>query len=101
MCKSVSYACGEVIEESEVVPTDEPNGTLVQFTPDKSIFVDYEYKLEYIEPLIKNYVFLNTGLAIMLNGRKYLSRHGLVDLLNEYMTSEPLYAPIQLKGEDI
>ena len=101
MCQSVSYACGEVIEESEVVPTDEPNGTLVQFTPDKSIFVDYEYKLEYIEPLIKNYVFLNTGLAIMLNGRKYLSRHGLVDLLNEYMTSEPLYAPIHLKGEDI
>ena len=96
MCKSVSYACGEGIEES-----DEPNGTLVQFTPDKSIFVDYEYKLEYIEPLIKNYVFLNTGLAIMLNGRKYLSRHGLVDLLNEYMTSEPLYAPIHLKGEDI
>ncbi len=101
MCKSVCYACGEVVEESEIVPTDEPNGTLVQFTPDKTIFVDYEYKLDYIEPLIKNYVFLNTGLAIMLNGRKYLSRHGLVDLLNEYMTSEPLYEPIHLKGDDI
>ena len=101
MCKSISYACGEVVEESEIVPTDEPNGTLVQFTPDSSIFVDYEYKLDYIEPLIKNYVFLNTGLAIMFNGRKYLSRHGLVDLLNEYMTSEPLYEPIHLKGDDI
>ena len=101
MCKSISYACGEVVEESEIVPTDEPNGTLVQFTPDNTIFVDYEYKIDYIEPLIKNYVFLNTGLAIMLNGHKYLSRHGLVDLLNEYMTSEPLYEPIHLKGDDI
>ncbi len=99
--KSISYSCGEVIEESEIVPTDEPNGTLVQFTPDNTIFLNYEYKTEYIEPLIKNYVFLNTGLSIFLNGHRYLSRHGLVDLLNEYMTAEPLYEPIHLKGQDI
>ena len=99
--KSVSYACGEIIEESEIVPSDEPSGTLVQFTPDDSIFLNYEYRTEYIEPLIKNYVFLNTGLALYLNGQKYLSRHGLVDLLNEYMTTESLYEPIHLKGQDI
>ncbi len=100
-CKSVSYACGEVIEESEIVPTDEPNGTLVQFTPDKTIFLNYEYRAEYIEPLIKNYVYLNVGLTILLNGQRFLSRHGLVDLLNEYMTSDVLYDPIHLKGQDI
>ena len=100
-CKSVSYACGEVIEESDVHPTDEPNGTLVQFTPDNSIFLNYTYKTEHIEPLIKNYVFLNMGLSIVLNGQRYLSRNGLVDLLNEYMTSEQLYEPIHLKGHDI
>ncbi len=100
-CKSVSYACGEVIEESEIVPTDEPNGTLVQFTPDNTIFLNYEYRTEYIEPLIRNYVYLNVGLAILLNGQRFLSRHGLVDLLNEYMTSENLYEPIHLKGQDI
>ena len=99
--KSVSYACGEIIEESEIVPSDEPSGTLVQFTPDDSIFLNYEYRTEYIEPLIKNYVFLNTGLSLYLNGQKYLSRHGLVDLLNEYMTTESLYEPIHLKGQDI
>ncbi len=100
-CKSIQYACGEVVEESEIVPTTEPNGTLVRFTPDNTIFVNYEYKTEFIEPLIKNYVFLNMGLSIFLNGHKYLSRHGLVDLLNEYMTADQLYEPIHLKGDDI
>ncbi len=101
MCKSVSYQCGDVVEESEIVPTDEPNGTLVQFTPDDTIFMNYEYRTEYIEPLVKNYVFLNTGLSIVLNGHKYHSRNGLADLLNEYMTSTPLYPAIHLKGDDI
>ena len=101
LCKSVSYECGEVIEESEITPTDEPNGTLVQFTPDKTIFIGYEYLTEHIEPLLKNYVFLNTGLTILFNGHRFYSRNGLADLLDEYMTSAPLYRPIHLKGEDI
>lgn len=100
-CKSVNFECGEIVEESEIVPTDEPNGTLVQFTPDPTIFTGYEYRSEHIEPLIKNYVFLNTGLSILFNGHRFHSRNGLADLLNEYMTSEPLYPPIHLKGEDI
>lgn len=101
MSNSVSYACGEVVSESGLTPTDEPNGTLVQFSPDGTIFKNYAYREELIEPLLKNYVFLNTGLTILLNGRKFHSRNGLVDLLNEYMTTEPLYPIIHLSGVDI
>ena len=101
MSNSVSYACGEVVSESGLTPTDEPNGTLVQFSPDGTIFKNYAYREELIEPLLKNYVFLNTGLTILLNGRKFQSRNGLVDLLNEYMTTEPLYPIIHLSGADI
>ena len=101
MSNSVSYACGEVVSESGLTPTDEPNGTLVQFSPDGTIFKNYAYREELIEPLVKNYVFLNTGLTILLNGRKFHSRNGLVDLLNEYMTTEPLYPIIHLSGADI
>ena len=101
MSNSVSYACGEVVSESGLMPTDEPNGTLVQFSPDGTIFKNYAYREELIEPLLKNYVFLNTGLTILLIGRKFHSRNGLVDLLNEYMTTEPLYPIIHLSGVDI
>lgn len=101
MSRSVSYERGETIEESDYMPTEEPNGTLVQFTPDSKIFASYEYHNEYIVSLVKNYVFLNAGLTIVLNGQKYHSRNGLADLLNEYMTSSQLYQPIHLKGNDI
>ena len=101
MSNSVSYACGEVVSESGLTPTDEPNGTLVQFSPDGTIFKNYAYRDELIEPLLKNYVFLNTGLTILLNGRKFHSRNGLVDLLNENLTTEPFYPIIHLSGADI
>ena len=101
MSNSVSYACGEVVSESGLMPTDEPNGTLVQFSPDGTIFKNNANREELIEPLLKNYVFLNTGLTILLNGRNFHSRNGLVDLLNEYMTTEPLYPIIHLSGVDI
>ncbi len=100
-CKRVEYSKAIVTEESAIQPTKEPNGTSVFFIPDKTIFKDYEYKDEYIEPLLKNYVFLNSGLTILYNGKKFYSRRGLVDLLNENMTTEPLYPIIHLKGEDI
>lgn len=99
--KSVRYSRGVVVEETDILDTDEPNGTFVQFTPDASLFVDYSYRDEFIEPLLKNYTFLNTGLTIMFNGQKFLSRKGLLDLLNENMTEEPLYPVIHLKGDDI
>ena len=101
MTKRVEYSCGELIYDGEIVATDQPNGTYVHFTPDSSIFRDYSYRSEFIVPLIKNYSFLNTGLAVIANGTRYLSRDGLLDLLRENMTNEPLYPIIHLKGTDI
>jgi topoisomerase-4 subunit B len=99
--KTVEFECGNIIKEYPVTKTDEPNGTLTEFIPDHSIFKGYQYQEEYIEPLLKNYVFLNSGLNIVFNGKRFHSRNGLLDLLNEYMTSDPLYPVIHLKGDDI
>lgn len=99
--KSVQYCRGNIVEESPVTDTEEPNGTFVQFTPDNTLFTGYHYNDEFIVPLLKNYTFLNTGLTIIFNGQKFLSRRGLLDLLSENMTEEPLYPVIHLKGEDI
>lgn len=100
-CKRVEYSKAIITEDAPITPTDEPNGTLVCFVPDKAIFKDYTYKDEYIESLLKNYVFLNAGLTILFNGKRFYSRNGLVDLLNENMTADPLYPIIHLKGDDI
>ncbi|MDR1201218.1 MAG: type IIA DNA topoisomerase subunit B [Tannerellaceae bacterium] len=99
--KRVEYNQAIITDESKIVRTQETNGTLTSFTPDKDIFREYAYKDEYIESLLKNYVFLNSGLTIIYNGKKFFSRNGLADLLNENMTTEPLYPIIHLKGEDI
>ncbi|MDE6114903.1 MAG: type IIA DNA topoisomerase subunit B [Muribaculum sp.] len=99
--RTIEYSCGNVINDSGIVASDEPSGTLVRFTPDNSIFRDYHYHEEYIVQLVKNYTFLNTGLSIYLNGKRYYSRNGLLDLLRENLTTEPLYPIIHLKGEDI
>jgi len=99
--KRAGFSKGELTEESAIEKTDQPNGTLVRFTPDATIFHDYLYRDEYIEPLLKNYTFLNTGLTIIYNGRRFHSRNGLLDLLRENITKEPLYPIIHLKGTDI
>lgn len=99
--KTVEFECGNITNESPIMPTEEPNGTLTEFVPDGTIFRDYQYQQDYIEPLLKNYVFLNTGLNIMLNGKRFHSRNGLLDLLNENLTSDALYPIIHLKSEDI
>lgn len=100
-CKRATFSMGNLIEESDLEDTDEPNGTLVRFTPSANIFRDYAFRDEFIVPMLKNYTFLNTGLAIVFNGRRYISRHGLLDLLKENMTQAPLYDIIHLKGQDI
>jgi topoisomerase-4 subunit B len=100
-CKRVEYSRAIITGEQDVIPTGETNGTLINFIPDREIFKDYAYKDVYIEGLLKNYVFLNSGLTIIYNGKKFYSRNGLVDLLNENMTTEPLYPIIHLKGEDV
>ncbi len=92
---------GVLLKESPVETSTEPNGTLVEFMPDNSLFVNYRYDDSFVESMLKNYVYLNTGLTIAFNGRKFSSKNGLVDLLNDKMTSEPLYPIIHLKGDDI
>jgi topoisomerase-4 subunit B len=99
--KTATFECGNITEEIPVTLTHEPNGTLTEFIPDASIFKEYQYRDEYIESLLKNYVFLNTNLTILFNGKKFYSENGLVDLLNENMTTDPLYPIIHLKGDDI
>ena len=95
------FSHGVIVEDSGITDTTEANGTTVAFKPDSSIFKDYAYRDEFVLPLIKNYTFLNTGLTIVYNGQKFVSRQGLLDLLRENMTKDPLYNPIHLQGEDI
>ena len=99
--KAVRYRCGEIVEDYPLEPTDEPSGTLVRFTPDASIFRNYQFQDKFIVPLVKNYTYLNTGLKLVYNGKTYVSRGGLLDLLRDNMSVDPLYEPIHLKGEDI
>ena len=99
--KTLRFSKGKLEEESEIEPTDEPNGTYLHFVPDDTLFKGYEYRNEFIEALLRNYTVLNHGLSIIYNGVKYVSRNGLCDLLTYNMTHDPLYAPIHLKGTDI
>ncbi len=99
--KKVSYSHAKLLVETEASPYDGPSGTQVTFRPDSNLFLNYEFRDEFVEIMVKNYVFLNTGLTIIYNGKRYSSKNGLVDLLAENMSSDPLYAPIHLKGEDI
>ena len=99
--KRALFTMGNLVEEGDIEPTDEPNGTFVRFTPSANIFRDYAFRDEFIEPLLKNYTFLNTGLAIIFNGRRFISKNGLKDLLKDALTQEPLYPVIHLKGPDI
>ncbi len=94
------FSRGELIEESRVL-SNEKNGTLVQFTADEELFGNYIFNMEFVESMMRNYSYLNTGLQIKLNGTEFISKNGLLDLLNETLTKEPLYPPIHLKGDDI
>lgn len=99
--KQAHFKGGELLDESEIADTDQPNGTYVEFIPDPTIFTGYRYREEFITPLLKNYTYLNTGLTINFNGQKFHSRHGLLDLLTDKMTNDPRYPIIQLKSDDI
>ena len=98
--KSATFEGGELISE-ETGRIDEKNGTFVRFIADDKVFVNYRYNLEFIEQMVKNYAYLNTGLALYLNDTKYKSENGLLDLVNENLAEEPLYPPIHIVGEDI
>ncbi|MDS1032081.1 DNA topoisomerase IV subunit B [Porphyromonadaceae sp. NP-X] len=92
---------GKLTFDSGIIESDAERGTLITFTPDHEMFDGYEYRDEVVETMLRNYVYLNTGLTIVYNGKKITSRNGLTDLLNENMTVPALYPIIHLKGEDI
>ncbi len=98
---TVTFAKG--IEQSDRWESgvQEKNGTYISYRVDEEIFGPYTYNMEYVEQKIRNYSYLNLGLTLTLNGRKFVSKNGLLDLLNDNMTEEPLYEPIHLVGEDI
>ncbi len=90
-----------ILESDATEPTQDENGTFIYFEPDNTLFKNYSFHSEFIEIMLRNYTYLNTGLTIMFNGRRIHSRNGLVDLLNDNMTNDGLYPIVHLKGEDI
>lgn len=90
-----------ILTDESTEPTADENGTFIYFEPDSALFKNYTFRSEFIETMLRNYTYLNTGLTIMCNGRRIHSRNGLVDLLNDNMTNDGLYPIIHLKGEDI
>lgn len=101
-CRKLIYSRATILEDSDIIACEnEANGTYVKFIPDTAIFNTYAYRDEHIITLLKNYSFLNSGLTIHYNGLRIHSSNGLVDLLNENMTTDPLYPIIHLEGEDI
>ena len=91
---------GELISDTTEA-TDEENGTYIFFEPDSTLFTGYHFRIEFIETMLRNYTYLNTGLSIYYNGHRIVSRNGLEDLLNDNMTAPGLYPIIHLTGEDI
>ncbi|MEE1963356.1 DNA topoisomerase IV subunit B [Allomuricauda taeanensis] len=100
--KSAEFQIGNLVNEELLEETSRRRGTKISFTPDDTIFKNYKYRNEYVERMLKNYVYLNPGLTIMFNGEKYQSENGLKDLLEDNNNEDDfLYPIIHLKGEDI
>ncbi len=99
--RRAEFKKGILESDTDLILSNSERGTYVYFVPDNTLFTDYLYKEDYIETMLRNYAYLNTGLAIIFNGKKIISKNGLLDLLNENMTSNPLYPIIHLHGEDI
>ena len=100
--KSAEFEQGNLIHVEELEETSRKRGTKVTFIPDESIFKNFKYRNEYIEKMLKNYVYLNPGLTILFNGEKFYSENGLKDLLEDSISKDDqLYPIIHLKGEDI
>ncbi len=98
--RSLTFERGE-LKTDTTEDTQDENGTFIHFVPDEKLFKNYSFHDDIVEEMLRNYTYLNTGLAIMYNGRRILSRNGLADLLKDTMTTDPLYPIIHLKGEDI
>jgi topoisomerase IV subunit B len=99
--KRTEFDRGEIIKDHKLEKTTEPNGTLIEFIPDNTIFKNYSYKMPYLEKMCMNYCYLNRGLTVQLNNTRFISKNGLKDLLEDNMDGDPLYPIIHLEGEDI
>ncbi len=103
--RKAEFHQGHLVSDTGVVEYTgtEKRGTCIEFTPDNSrgLFENYQFRDDFIEEMLRNYAYLNTGLTLIYNGRKFSSKNGLLDLLTENMTVEPLYPIIHLRGEDI
>ncbi len=99
--KEAEFCRGNITKDSKIVPSDQRKGTLVTFIPDETIFGNYHFINEYVEKMLWNYAYLNTGLTINYNGQKFHSENGLLDLLTQNITGSILYPTIHLKGYDI
>lgn len=99
--KKIIFSGGIVTSKEESENSGRKDGTEVSFYADESVFGIYEYNHEYIASMIRNYTYLNAGLVIKFNGQQFISKNGLLDLLNDNLSEEPLYPPIHIKGPDI
>jgi topoisomerase-4 subunit B len=99
--KRAVFKNGELIEDPEVETVEDRNGTKTTFVPDDTVFKNFTYRSQYIERMLWNYCYLNPGLSIYFNSKRFHSENGLLDLLTERLDSEPLYPIIHLKGDDI
>lgn len=99
--KRADFKRGELTNDAKLASTEERNGTLISFRPDTEVFKAYSYRMEHVERLLWNYAYLNTNLALYLNGEKFKSENGLKDLLNNNLGTDPRYPIIHLVGEDI
>ena len=100
MVRTATFERGE-LKTDHTEKTQDENGTYIWFEPDNTLFKNYHFQDDIVEIMLRNYTYLNTGLTIMYNGRRILSRNGLEDLLNDTMTSQGIYPIIHIKGEDI
>ena len=99
--RTVTFAQGLEQTDRSESGVAEQNGTYVEFVVDREVFGDYSYNMEYVEQMVKNYTYLNLGLTVVLNGTSYTSKNGLLDLVNDNLSNEPLYTPVHISGEDI
>ena len=98
--RSLTFERGQ-LKTDETTDTQDENGTYIHFEPDATLFKNYSFHDDIVETMLRNYTYLNSGLTIMYNGRRILSRHGLKDLLTDNMTVDSLYPIVHMKGEDI
>lgn len=99
--KLAEFKRGDLIKDDRIKSTDEADGTIISFRPDEKVFLNYHYINDYVEKMLWNYAYLNSGLTLRYNGNSIKSENGLLDLLTKNLTGPIVYPIIHLRGEDI